>query len=51
MKDCTTSIDRHIDERIETLRASPDKSLLSVQMEAGLSEASVRANMKLAISG
>jgi cytochrome P450 len=50
-KDCTTSIDRHIDERIETLRASPDKSLLSVQMEAGLSEASVRANMKLAISG
>ena len=34
--DCTASIDRHIDARIPELRAAPDKSLLSVQMQAGL---------------
>lgn len=50
-KDCTASIDRHIDARLEALRATPDKSLLSVQMQAGLSDESMRANVKLAISG
>ncbi|WGI23365.1 cytochrome P450 [Amylibacter sp. IMCC11727] len=50
-KDCTASIDRHIDARLDALRAAPDKSLLSVQMQAGLPEESVRANVKLAISG
>lgn len=50
-KDCTASIDRHIDARLPALRAAPDQSLLSVQMQAGLSEESMRANVKLAISG
>lgn len=49
--DCTGSIDRHITERMPELRAAPDKSLLSVQMQAGLDEAATRANVKLAISG
>ncbi len=49
--DCTASIDAHIDARVEALRAAPDKSLLSVQLEAGLPMDSVRANVKLAISG
>jgi cytochrome P450 len=50
-KNCTSSIDRHIDDRVEILRAAPDKSLISVQIEAGLSDESMRANVKLAISG
>ncbi|MFO7919961.1 MAG: cytochrome P450 [Nioella sp.] len=49
--DCTASIDRHIDDRMPRLRAAPDQSLLSVQMQAGLSGAQIRANVKLAISG
>lgn len=49
--DCTASIDRHIDERMPQLRVAPDHSLLSVQMQAGLSDAQIRANVKLAISG
>ena len=49
--DCTASIDRHIDARLDALREAPDKSLLSVQMQAGLSDATMRANVKLAISG
>jgi len=49
--DCTASIDRHIDERMPQVEAAPDHSLLSVQMQAGLSEKQVRANIKLAISG
>ena len=49
--DCTASIDRHIDARIDSLRAAPDYSLLSVQLEAGLPMEAVRANVKLAISG
>lgn len=48
---CTASIDRHIDAMIPVLQATPNKSLLSVQMQAGLSDASTRANVKLAISG
>ena len=49
--DCTGSIDAHIDEMLPLLRATPDSSALSIQMQAGLSEASVRANIKLIISG
>lgn len=49
--DCTASIDRHIDARMPELEAAPDHSLLSVQMQAGLSQEQIRANVKLAISG
>lgn len=49
--DCTASIDRHIDAMIPVLDAAPDYSLLSVQRRAGLPDAQVRANIKLAISG
>ncbi|MBF9045387.1 cytochrome P450 [Rhodobacterales bacterium HKCCE4037] len=49
--DCTASIDRHIDGMIEELRNAPDASLLSVQLQAGLSMEQTRANVKLAISG
>ena len=49
--DCTASIDHHIDARLAELQTAPDKSLLSVQMQAGLSDAQTRANIKLAISG
>ncbi|MCA2011987.1 cytochrome P450 [Cereibacter sphaeroides] len=47
----TADIDRYIDERMPELAAAPDASLLSVQMQAGLDEAQIRANVKLAISG
>lgn len=49
--DCTASIDRHIDDMIDVLKGTPDASLLSVQLSAGLSMEQVRANIKLAISG
>jgi len=49
--DCTASIDRHIDARLPELEAAPDLSLLSVMRRAGLPEAQIRANVKLAISG
>jgi len=49
--DCTASIDRHIEDRIPQLLQKPDLSLLSVQLAAGLPMDSVRANIKLAISG
>lgn len=49
--DCTASIDRHITERMAGLAGAPDQSLISVQMRAGLPEAQMRANVKLAISG
>ncbi|WP_299348835.1 cytochrome P450 [uncultured Shimia sp.] len=49
--DCTASIDRHIDEMMPTLSADPNHSLLSVQMQAGLPDTAIRANIKLAISG
>ncbi len=49
--DCTASIDRHIDEMIPLVDAAPDQSLLSVQRQAGMEDAQVRANIKLAISG
>lgn len=49
--DCTASIDRHIDEMIPIVDATPDHSLLSVQRRAGLDDEQVRANIRLAISG
>ena len=49
--DCTASIDAHIDERRPLVAAEPDMSLLSAQLQAGLPMESVRANVKLAISG
>ena len=49
--ECTASIDRYIDEMIPVYEERPDNSLLSVQLQAGLPEKSVRANVKLAISG
>ena len=49
--DCTASIDRHISARIPELHETPDHSLLSVQLQAGLPEDVLRANVKLAISG
>ena len=49
--DCTTSIDRHIDQRIASGFLEEDLSLLAVQLRAGLSLEQTRANIKLAISG
>ena len=49
--DCTASIDRHIEAMMPKLRDAPDHSLLSVQMQAGLSLEQTQANIKLAISG
>lgn len=49
--DCTASIDAHITARLPELAATPDLSLLSVMMQAGLPEPAIRANVKLAISG
>ncbi|MEM9198100.1 MAG: cytochrome P450, partial [Pseudomonadota bacterium] len=44
--DCTASIDRHIDEM---LADPPEKSMIATQLAAGLSDAQLRANVKLAI--
>ena len=47
----TAGIDACITERMPELTRAPDRSLLSTMLRAGLPEASVRANVKLAISG
>jgi cytochrome P450 len=47
----TAGIDACISARGPELAQSPDASLLSVMLRAGLPEASVRANIKLSISG
>jgi cytochrome P450 len=49
--ECTALIDRRIDAMMPLLMEKPDHSLLSVQMQAGLSNDQIRANIKLAISG
>ena len=49
--DCTALIDARIDARLDALRGAPDMSLISVQLQAGLPMDSLRANVKLAISG
>jgi cytochrome P450 len=48
---CTASIDAHIDTMLPILRAAPDMSALSVQLQADLPMVSIRANIKLIISG
>jgi len=50
-KDCTSSIDKHIDEILPTLKDKPDSSLISVHLTSGLNFDQLRANVKLAISG
>ncbi len=47
----TAGIDAAIDDMVPVLRAQPDHSLLSVMMAAEMPMESVRANIKLAISG
>ena len=47
----TAAIDAAIDDMLPSVRRAPDPSLLSVMLEAGMPEASVRANIKLTISG
>jgi cytochrome P450 len=49
--DCTASIDAHIDAMIPMVTATPDHSALSVMLRAGLPMRSIRANIKLIISG
>jgi cytochrome P450 len=49
--EATAGIDAAIDDMLPVLRKTPDPSLLSVMLEAGLPMESVRANVKLAISG
>lgn len=48
---CTAEIDAFIDDMLPIVKANPNHSLLSVQLEAGLSDTQIRANIKLAISG
>ena len=50
-RNCTASVDRYIDEMIPVVKKTPDNSLLSVQIQAGLAPEQYRANIKLAISG
>src|SRR5476649_1232309 len=47
----TAGIDAAIDDMIPVVTKHPDVSILSVLLAAGMREASVRANIKLAISG
>lgn len=47
----TAEIDAQIDAMIPRLTARPDASVLSVQMQAGMPLDSIRANVKLVISG
>ncbi|MGG7567464.1 cytochrome P450 [Rhodovulum sp. DZ06] len=47
----TAMLDKAVEERMAQLRGAPDASLISVQMEAGLPEEQIKANVKLAISG
>ena len=50
-EDCTRSIDLHIDAQLKDPKLHNAPSLLSSQLEAGLSMDAIRANIKLAISG
>jgi cytochrome P450 len=47
----TAGIDDCIDKMVPHLRARPDHSLLSVMLASGMAMDSIRANIKLAISG
>ncbi len=50
-RDATAAIDRAIDEMIPVVEKYPDASLLSVMLRSGMAVESVRANIKLTISG
>ncbi|MGI9614045.1 MAG: cytochrome P450 [Acidimicrobiales bacterium] len=47
----TSGIDAAIDERVPSVEAKPDHSLLSVMLESGMPLSNVKANIKLTISG
>lgn len=47
----TAMIDAHLTRRLAELHGTPDLSLIGVQLAAGVPEAAIRANVKLAISG
>jgi cytochrome P450 len=47
----TAGIDAAIDDMLPVVKKAPDQSLLSVMLQAGLPMDSIRANIKLAISG
>lgn len=47
----TARIDAHINRRARELERAPDMSVLSVQLQSGMSDESLRANVKLVISG
>ena len=47
----TRDIDAAIDDMVPLLLETPDHSLLSVQLAAGMPDEDIRANVKLAISG
>lgn len=47
----TSGIDAAIDDMMPVVRAAPNASLLSVMLDGGMPMESVRANVKLAISG
>ncbi|HFC04654.1 MAG TPA: cytochrome P450 [Rhizobiales bacterium] len=49
--EATAHIDAAIDDMVPVLTKSPDHSLLAVMLAAGLPMDSIRANIKLAISG
>lgn len=49
--EATAGIDAAIDDMLPTLRSKPGQSLLGVMLQAGMPMESVRANIKLAISG
>jgi len=49
--DATRAIDRAIDDMMPALQQHPNQSLLSVMLASGMPAESVRANVKLAISG
>ncbi|MBO0741737.1 MAG: cytochrome P450 [Hyphomicrobiaceae bacterium] len=47
----TAGIDAAIDDRLASVKRSPDRSLLSVMLEGGMPLENVRHNIKLTISG
>lgn len=49
--DATAGIDAAIDDMLPIVRKHPNPSLLSVLHDSGMPEPSIRANLKLAISG
>ena len=50
-KNCTQSIDMHINEIVQGMNRKSDFSMISTMLEGNLSTDQIRANIKLAISG